>query len=318
MNDLNYIIKEITQDVEGCLQNGGIYYRLFARQKSGESIKRKLEKKATEYRSKGKKMQDLIGIRLVFYFLEDVELVHQFFKEHFPGYEETSTTKDDIAKAEEQVFSLNGLADKIFMPTRLNMIIRMNEQCTKWLKLALESESEVDTSLIDNTYEVQLRTVLSEGWHEVEHDLRYKTQDESWWDECDEEARMLNGIYATLETAERSMGQIFSTIAHKNYKGRAWSAMLRNHFKIRTMDNELSEGVLKAIEERKLAKGIYRTDRSLLVKRMLALSNRYPLKLDNIVFFANRISDELNDGQLIELEPAPIKMLLDKELEGIR
>ncbi|MBK7959276.1 MAG: hypothetical protein IPK03_14995 [Bacteroidetes bacterium] len=33
----------------------------------------------------------------------------------------------------------------------------------------------VNNSLVDSTFEVQLRTILSEGWHEIDHDLRYKS-----------------------------------------------------------------------------------------------------------------------------------------------
>lgn len=50
------------------LDKAGMYYRIFSRVKSTSSINRKLSKKAIEYREKGKKMQDIIGIRIIFYF----------------------------------------------------------------------------------------------------------------------------------------------------------------------------------------------------------------------------------------------------------
>ena len=50
----------------------------------------------------------------------------------------------------------------------------MEERHTEELQKELSNVdiNEFDAALIDNTYEIQLRTVLSEGWHEVEHDLR--------------------------------------------------------------------------------------------------------------------------------------------------
>lgn len=207
MKDLQYIINNIRAEVEKPLQRSGIYYRLFARQKSDDSIRKKMSDKVGVYKADGKKMQDLIGLRVIVYFREDVELLHEYFKKHFPGYIETSDTKEDIAKAEAQMSELGVLRDKVFMPTRLNLVIRMDEYCSKNLQDVFYGE-DIDTSLIDNTYELQLRSVLSEGWHEVEHDLRYKTRGDEWWKKCETESRMLNGIYATLETSERAMEQV--------------------------------------------------------------------------------------------------------------
>lgn len=70
MNELNlqYIINSIASDVETPLKHSGIFYRIFSRSKSINSIKRKLNLKQGVYSSNGKKMQDIIGIRIVFYF----------------------------------------------------------------------------------------------------------------------------------------------------------------------------------------------------------------------------------------------------------
>ena len=62
------------------LDKAGMYYRIFSRVKSTSSINRKLSKKAIEYREKGKKMQDIIGIRIIFYFQEDVNIFYEKLK----------------------------------------------------------------------------------------------------------------------------------------------------------------------------------------------------------------------------------------------
>lgn len=315
MNELNYIINGIVDDLKQILDKAGIYYRIFARQKSNNSIQKKLALKGDKYRKCGEKMQDIIGVRIIFYFMEDVEIVNQYLHKH-PLYLSDSDSKNDINKANRQVTGITNLDDKIFMPTRLNLIFRMDEKQTRELQQELDNVQlvEFDSSLIDNTYEIQLRTVLSEGWHEVEHDLRYKTREESWWDTCDVESRMLNGIYATLETSERAMDHIFSSIAYKNYKQREWSAMLRNHLKLHTVDLHLPDILNKILDsDRKLAKELFRVNRKKVIDVLLNLKMRYPLKMENIVFLINRMLDVPSE-KLKEKENEVICNILNKHI----
>lgn len=315
MNELNYIINGIIGDLRQILDNAGIYYRIFARQKSNNSIKKKLILKGNKYRKCGEKMQDIIGVRIIFYFMEDVEILNQYLHKH-PLYLSDSDSKYDIDKANRQITGITNLDDKIFMPTRLNLIFRMDENQTRELQQELSNVQleEFDSSLIDNTYEVQLRTVLSEGWHEVEHDLRYKTREEPWWDTCDVESRMLNGIYATLETSERAMDHIFSSIAYKNYQQCEWSAMLRNHLKLHTVDLHLPD-VLNEIlnNDHNLAKELFRVNRKKVINILLNLKIRYPLKMENIVFLINRMLDVPSE-KLKEKENDVICSILDKHI----
>jgi len=241
------IIKPILYDLSLRLDRAGIYYRVFTRSKSLDSIKKKLEKKADQYSREGKKLQDIIGIRLVFYFLEDVEIVASHLREKSIRDSESNSIHD---LREHEVDGIGGLADKIFMPSRLNLVFRMDDHTTNELMCILKScEDFIDRELVDNTYEVQLRTVLSEGWHEVEHDLRYKCKDEDWWSYCDQESRMLNGIYASLETSERTLGQLFAEISYKNYKQKDWEAMIRNHLRIKIQkDSETIDDAIASFE----------------------------------------------------------------------
>ncbi|MFV0581334.1 MAG: hypothetical protein ACK5N4_04745 [Parabacteroides gordonii] len=60
-----------------------------------------------------------------------------------------------------------------FNPERINMVCRLqNEQLKEfntWKNRYNESFKR-----IDSTFEIQVRTTLSEGWHEIEHNMRYK------------------------------------------------------------------------------------------------------------------------------------------------
>ena len=281
MNELNYIIKDILDDLKKVLDNAGIYYRI------------------------------------VFYFMDDIEIINEYLH-LLPTFVDESNSHEDIKKVNETLKEFGDLNDKIFMPTRLNLILRMEERHTEELQKELSNVdiNEFDAALIDNTYEIQLRTVLSEGWHEVEHDLRYKTLKESWWQYCDAESRMLNGIYATLETSERAMSHIFSDIAYKNYRNKEWAAMLRNHLRLHTLDLELSENIVNVLNENiELAKCIFRIDRKNIIDKLLNFGMAYPLKMDNLVFLINRLLQNPSK-ELKDMENGIIKGLLDKKIGG--
>lgn len=309
MNELNlqYIINSIASDVETPLKHSGIFYRIFSCSKSINSIKRKLNLKQGVYSSNGKKMQDIIGIRIVFYFLEDIDVFCSHLRS-LPNFIDESNSYKELEQ-KGSVDGLEKLTDKVFMPTRLNLIFRMDDFCSRELVNVLKDIDGIDSSLIDCTYEIQLRTVLSEGWHEVEHDLRYKCRTEKWWNYCEVESRMLNGIYATLETSERAMGTIFTSIALKNYKEKDWIAMIRNHLCIRLLDETLPDWMLDLLNSQKeLSKGILKSSRSELLSILFKLS--FPLKMENLIYLINRLF--ISNEEIRKKEDLIIKKQLDR------
>lgn len=92
--------------------------------------------------------------------------------------------------------------------------MRIPDKFSQDMRVAIKETGYED--LIDETYEIQIRTILSEGWHEVEHDLRYKCKEE--WNNFQEESRLLNGIYATLESSEWAMLTLFEKLSYSQYK----------------------------------------------------------------------------------------------------
>src|SRR5690606_280477 len=100
-----------------------------------------------------------------------------------------------------------------------------------------------DFELIDNTFEIQFRTTLSEGWHEVDHLMRYKCKSD--WQELTSESRMLNGIYATLETNDQALKALFDDISYHHYKAKQWEAMLRNKLRLRFSLNKRDEEIIQ-------------------------------------------------------------------------
>lgn len=320
------IVDNIQDILERYLNQAGLYYRIFGRRKSDESIRKKMILKRTEYEHDGRKMQDFVGIRIVFYFQDDVEIFHEKLKS-LPGYDpanESSTTTDidRISALKDEIDSHDALKplsmfmplhDKVFMPQRLNLVMKMSDAMSQEMGNEMSEDIYNDYGhLIDNTYEVQLRTVLSEGWHEVEHDLRYKSRGELWWEDCKGESRQLNGIYASLEASEHALSNMISNIAYKNYKSHAWDAMIRNHFCLRFNNNKLSDRFITILDDNpRLAKQLILIDRKDIINWLWQLKSRFVLSTDFIICLANR--NVMGCSVITENEPLAIKTILNAE-----
>lgn len=316
--------QDIEERIKRILDKVGMYYRIFSRVKSEGSINKKLTHKGEEYRSTGKKMQDIIGLRIVFYFQEDVSIFYERLK-HLDGYDssnESNSSKEleelsKVIESWDQADSVNkGLLkkllpfhDKVFMPERLNLVMRMNPQEQGWLDPLLSRYGDY-AEFMDATYEIQLRTVLSEGWHEVEHDLRYKTKDEEWWNFCDSESRMLNGIYASLETNERALSQMIQELTYKNYKHHSWDAMIRFHFCLRMTEEKLPQILCHILDEDdRIAKDILHVSKKELTTWLWELPYKIPISTQLVLFLLNR--KRLNNSAISAAESEAIKMVLD-------
>lgn len=292
------VIKPILEDLSDPLNRAGIYYRVFSRAKSLDSIQRKLKYKGDKYREEGRKLQDIIGIRFVFYFLDDIEIFASYLRKK-SNFLDESNSANELKEARED--NIGSLADKVFMPSRLNLVFKMDDYLSKELRHVLDDVEDIDGDLIDATYEVQLRTVLSEGWHEVEHDLRYKYKDESWWNYCHIESRMLNGIYASLETNEMALSHLFFDVSYKNYKRKDWEAMIRNHLRIK-LKAELSTEIKNILNSSNdVAKLILKQEKGQLISLLFHASQLLPLRMDNVVYLINEMQEGKKSIELSEL-----------------
>lgn len=271
--------REISQKFDKC----GIFYRIFSRCKSATSTVEKLIKKEEEYKEKNKKMQDLLGVRVALYFKDDIDLCVKIIENCF--------TKVEIVRDEEE--------SEKFSPMRLNIVCKMPDS------IISSFSSEIWEFPIDKTFEIQIRTIFSEGWHEVEHDLRYKHKID--WEDHIDLSRNLNGIFATLETCDWAILNVLDQLAYQKYKTKDWDAMLRNHLRIRMDNSKLSDKIVRLFnEDNNLAKEFFKVDRKFLI---LYLSNPYirafPKKLDNIVFLINELI--IKNPKLSEIVPTIIK-----------
>ncbi len=277
--ELNDIAIQLKSELTRKVKQSGMMFRLFSRIKSVESLGHKMQIKGEKYISGKSKIQDMIGLRFVLYFPDDVEAMAIFLG------------SEDVV---ESAIDEHGLST--FCPQRLNLTKKIPEEFVDDFRRCLPKEY---AQYIDNTYEVQIRTTFSEGWHEVEHDLRYKCQED--WAEFGQFSRTLNGMIATLETVEWGMKSLFHEMAYRNCLQGNYRAMLRNKLRIRLADNDFSPMVNDYLHEHPdLAERLLSTDRMVLILSLLNQDEAMPLTYDNLLFLANKI--EIHDLNLTLLE----------------
>ena len=287
---LETIAERLTSEISRSLSKCGLMFRIFSRVKSEESVRHKLEVK---YASKTIKIQDMIGIRIVVYFQDDVDALALY---HSVG---------DVVKK-----SIDEFDSSTFRPQRLNITNRIPAEMTEDF---ISSLPEQFRDRIEPTFEIQIRTVFSEGWHEVEHDLRYKCKDD--WEGCEPYSRALNGVIATLETAEWNMKALFADMARHNFRHANYTAMLRNKFHLKFRSESLSEYLIDYLKtERHLAEAALNADRLIVVYTILSHKADFNLTYDNLLFLINRI--EMMDAGLMAMEPEDTKLMIDAFLNS--
>lgn len=279
-SNFRHIAEDLRRQVEDSLFGIGILARVFARGKDPESLGEKLRRNPDKYKTGQKLVQDAIGIRVALYFAEDISLVKSILESKYL-FDLSSSTIDTPDRDQ-------------FAVTRYNLVFRLPEDLvSNFKRVAADSP-------LDACFEVQLRSILSEGWHEVEHDLRYKAKES--WHEHDDLSRALNGVVATLETSEWSMGRIFDELAYRHYKHKNWSAMLPNLIKIR-MRGQISEELAEVLNsDAAAAKDLVRVDRNRLIRCMFAARPRVPVTMENLIYFWNAIGSQ--HSSLTALTPA--------------
>ena len=293
MLTISEIAKHIESNLVDQLNGSGIMYRLFYRVKTPFSIRHKIEMKGDLYRSGKSKIQDIIGLRIVVYFTDDVEALALLLNNN-------RVVKRSVDEPDSCTFS----------PQRLNLTSRIPDEYVADFRAQIPSEF---SDFIDETFEIQIRTIFSEGWHEVEHDLRYKCKQD--WVGYENYSRTLNGVIATLETAEWSMQSLFHEMATENLLHRNFTAMLRNKLRIRLKGKGLSPQLEQFLKEhREVAEAAMNVDRVVFILVLLKHKKHIELTYDNVLFLMNRI--EIMDPDLMALEGETLKKEITEMLRS--
>lgn len=263
---IELIEKKLKDQLLNELNRASLLFRLHSRIKDNASIIEKIERKA--YDPQGKLMQDLIGFRVTTYFNDDISIVVSICQKLFIPIELVYDEPEP----------------EVFRPLRKNMICRLPEDLKEILSDLKNTKSGYEC--IDSTFEIQFRTTLSEGWHEIDHNLRYKCKHD--WTDLKEEGRMLNGIYAALETSDQTLRALFEDISYEHFKNKRWQALIRNKFRLRFFNHPLREEIISILDkDENLGKEIFKINRESVIRKYLNSNMIFPITFDSLIFFIN-------------------------------
>lgn len=216
----------IVDYLEQQLNKTGIYYSIKLRCKSGASSKKKLIQKINK---EGYKIQDIIGIRILVNFVDDIEILKKIFKNHVLNILESQSVQE--YKSNEFGIMKTNYVWNMNIDTEEFALLGANEEQVNQIKKYKEEFFE--RYPFDQTFEIQVRTSTFDSYHEIDHEMRYKN--DNTWDknEYPEENRRFNGILATLEICDWSMSQLIDDMAHIQYINKNWIQMFQHRYKIK-------------------------------------------------------------------------------------
>ena len=218
---------------------------------------------------------------------------------------------EEMFEVHQEDSQIDALGVFEFRPERMNLVCTLPEEYAGGF-----SEKLWQNYRIDRTFELQIRTIFSEGWHEVEHDVRYKHKDEWKAEDYYGFNRELNGIKATLEMCDHSIVHIIEQLTYYCYKNNKTEEMLRYKFRIHFEKEYLSEE-LKTLLTSELRKELYRIERE---EVLTCLSDRLlsdlPKTLDNLVYICNGL--QMHNKEIERMSPRIVKDYVEKYQESKR
>ncbi len=253
---LNELCTHLRDALVEILKSCGLYFRIFARVKSPKSIAKKILEGNYGTPENPKKIQDLIGLRIVFYYHDDMSICRNIMESTFQMIDDWSMTK---YKSNE------------FKPTKTNGVFRFPFEYFKYYKRPLWDFP------IDTTFEIQFRTVFFEGWHEIEHDMRYKSRlsDHEFWEDSEDLSRILSCVLANLELSDWSLVKLFDELSYNHYKNKNWELMLKSKYRLHIENEPLLDPAVTSLlnEDTELAKAFFKADRKTLIIELLKLGH---------------------------------------------
>jgi putative GTP pyrophosphokinase len=135
-------------------------HQIKSRLKNKSSLETKIIKKSYKYNSLNE-ITDLVGIRVIVYFEDEIDQVADIIEKEFVIDRENSIDKRIIGEDKFGYRSLHYVAS--FKPNRLKL-----REYSSFKKLK---------------FEIQIRSILQHSWAEIEHDLGYKGENEKGIDQ---------------------------------------------------------------------------------------------------------------------------------------
>ncbi|HEX8866731.1 MAG TPA: hypothetical protein VF821_13830 [Lentzea sp.] len=149
--------KKLRELVIEILEHAGIdVFQVEGRVKTLDSFDEKIKRKAGKYTAPLADMTDLVGLRIIAYYLEDVDRIVALLRDEFEVREEHSMNKQDELAPDQFGYASN------------HLVIRIGSRSERleWAKYANVS------------VELQVRTMSQHAWAAVHHKLSYKRVEE--------------------------------------------------------------------------------------------------------------------------------------------
>lgn len=288
IEEINNVKMSLLNTLVTKLNNAGIYFNSTSRIKSESSLLHKLETGKYSMQEGGRKIQDIIGIRINLFYLEDMDICEKILEETF-FLDNWSKTKNEENKFEAQ---------------KCNGVFRIP---SKYLR---NIPASVWNKPFDQTFEVQLRTVLFEGWHEIEHEMRYKyklgsdSKETDLWTGHEDLSRVMNSIIANLELCDWSIMQIFNSIHDSQYKEKNWENAIRSKYRLRITQDPLKPELREYLDNNPdIVAQFHTVSKRELVEILLNKKYHKELTPDRVIYLINK--------EIVHNEY--ISRLLDKE-----
>ena len=288
IEEINNVKMSLLNTLVTKLNNAGIYFNSTSRIKSESSLLHKLETGKYSMQEGGRKIQDIIGIRINLFYLEDMDICEKILEETFL-LDNWSKTKNEENKFEAQ---------------KCNGVFRIP---SKYLR---NIPASVWNNPFDQTFEVQLRTVLFEGWHEIEHEMRYKyklgsdSKETDLWTGHEDLSRVMNSIIANLELCDWSIMQIFNSIHDSQYKEKNWENAIRSKYRLRITQDPLKPELREYLDNNPdIVAQFHTVSKRELVEILLNKKYHKELTPDRVIYLINK--------EIVHNEY--ISRLLDKE-----
>lgn len=265
------ITNTLEKSISEKMESAGLRYRIFSRTKSIQSLDNKIARPDKNYGfEEGQKLlQDMIGIRIVLYYVEDIDICKKMLTR-------TYQMDDDWESYSTEV--------KEFKAQKTNGVFRIPQRYVKNEEF-ISFRGEYP---IDRTFEVQIRTMLFEGWHEVEHDVIYKeasVNESDFWEQHRKLNRRMSSVLATLELCDCTIHDIFDEVAKKAIEGQNWDLAIRSHFRFQFSDDGLNKKVKDYLSCNKgLTRKIFGLKKSDMIGTLVNDRNRKKLTMNRFLW----------------------------------
>jgi len=200
----------------------GLMHRSFTRVKSLESMIVKDRNKGGKYTSQKAMITDCLGIRVTTYYRDDVQIVESIISQLYDVKDKNQVTQSATT----------------FGPVPNNITVHLQAESKNIVEAEIQLSEHSIASCVDTTMEIQIRTIGSELWYEIEHKLRYKGGRELF-DATTE--RDMNRVLAVLEQSEVALQLIAKDLAHKSHKVKSLYNMCAYHFRMDGLVDDFDE-----------------------------------------------------------------------------